>query len=267
MGGEHPLGACPPRDLARPTAVHVHVRLGLIGGEAHLTQQQIHAAGALNDRFAQVGIAGVEQSHRARRILLRRPLDAQAESLNRMQRAIRAHGQGTHLVGVTKAKLGECKLALVSLGLRRALDLPDARECLRGPEQRQRRAGGTRPPLAIHLQGNDVAHVVRVTVRQGQRVQVPGTHVPPQGTEGARADVTHERERPFLPRGPITSAGLNQVGGCGRFRTRHGTGRTDDGELHAIPPPVRTRPTDPTSGPRKRLANSGKASEAPVARN
>ena len=139
---------------------------------------------------------------------------------------------------------------------------------LRGPKQGYGPQGaGAGTPLAVHLQRNDVTHMVGMAVRQGQRIQVTRAQVRPQRPKGPRTQVTHERKHAFPARLRVDAARLNEVGGCGGLGPRHRACRTDDGQLHATPPPVLTRTTDPTSGPRNRLARRGKASDAPVSRN
>ena len=184
-----------------------------------------------------------------------------------MQGAVGADRHGTNLVGLAQLHVGKGEFSLVRLVVRSAFDLAHATHRLGGTVQRQRRCGCSRPPLAIHLQGDDVTHMIGVTVGQRQGVQLARAHVRPQRTEGTGAHVAHERERPFFPRSRVQASGLNKVRRCRRLRARHRTGSADNSQLHAIPPPVFTRATEPTSGPRKRRARRGNASEAPVARN
>ena len=184
-----------------------------------------------------------------------------------MQGAVGADRHGTDLVDLAQLHVSKGEFKLVRLIIRSVFELAHATHRLGGTVQGQRGCGCSRTPLAIHLQGDNVTHMVGVTVGQHQGVERARAHMRPQRTEGTGAHVTHERERPFVPRSRVQASGLNKVGRSRRLRARHRTGSADDGELHAIPPPVFTRATEPTSGPRKRRARRGNASEAPVARN
>ena len=185
-----------------------------------------------------------------------------------MQGAERTNRHRANLVGLPHLQVSESKFSLVALILRGALDLTDTMHRLRGPKQGHGPQGaGAGTPLAVDLQRDDVTHVVGVAVRQYQGVKLARAHVRPQRPKRTRSQVAHERKHAFPARLGVDAARLNEVGGCGGLRPRHRACRTNDGQLHAIPPPVLTRTTDPTSGPRKRLARRGKASDAPVARN
>ena len=267
MGRDHAAHSGSRGDLARARTVHVHVRLGLIAREADLTEEHVNPAGAFDDRVAQVGVARVEQGHEALGILLGGSFDAQAVRLNRVQGAVGADRHGTDPVGLAQLHVGEGEFDLVCLIVRGVFDLAHAAQRLGGTVQGQRGCGRSRAPLAINLEGDDVAHVVGVAVRQREGVELARAHMSPQRAERPRPHVAHEREGPFFPRSRVDAASLNQVGRCRRLRARHRTGSADNSQLHAIPPPVFTRATEPTSGPRKRRARRGNASEAPVARN
>ena len=184
-----------------------------------------------------------------------------------MQGAVGADRHGAHLVGLTQLHVGEGEFNLVCLVVRGTFDLAHATHRLGGTVQGQRRCGRSRAPLAVDLQGDDVAHVVGVAMGQREGVELARAHVRPQRPEGTGTHIAHEREGPFFPRSRVHASGLNKVGRCRRLRPRHRTGSANNSQLHAIPPPVFTRATEPTSGPRKRRARRGNASEAPVAKN
>ena len=190
----------------------MHVGFGLIRGEAHLAKEHIGPARALNNRVAQVGVTRIEQDDAARRIFLRRALDAKTERLHGVQGTERLDRHRTNIVGVAQAKLRECKLPLVGLALRRALDLTHTVERLARPEQGHGpNRARTRPPLAVHLQRDDVAHMIGMAVRQRQGIQLARAHVNPQRAKGARPHVAHERKGTLHPREGIDAARLHQV--------------------------------------------------------
>ena len=184
-----------------------------------------------------------------------------------MQGAVGADRHGSDPVGLAQLHVGKGEFDLVRLVVRGIFDLAHAAQRLGGTVQGQRGCGRSRTPLAVDLQGNDVAHVVGVAMGQREGIELARAHVRPQCTEGTGTHIAHEREGPFFPRSRVHASGLNKVARCRRLRPRHRTGSANNSQLHAIPPPVFTRATEPTSGPRKRRASRGNASEAPVARN
>ena len=190
----------------------MHVALGLVAREADLAEEHVNAARPLDDRVAQVGVPRVEQRHQALRIILGGPLDAQAKCLDRMQGAVGADRHGTNLVGLAQLHVGENEFSLVCLVVRGAFDLAHATHRLSGTVQGQRRCGRPRAPLAVDLQGDDVAHMVRVTMGQRQCVELTWAHVRPQRAEGTGTQVAREREGPLLPRSRVQASGLNKVG-------------------------------------------------------
>ena len=165
MGGDHAPDPSPRRESPRAQTVHMHVGLGGFRGKANLTQEDVDTGCPLDDRVAQIGIARVKQGHTAGRIILGRPLNTQTKSLNRVQGVERTNRHRANLVGLPHLQVSESKFSFVALILRGALDLTDAMHRLRRPKQGHGPEGtGAGTPLAVHLQRNDVTHMVGMAV-------------------------------------------------------------------------------------------------------